>query len=316
MERKTVNLEDVRNILNLNKREVSIYLRLGILTPVAGTENSETPMYYTDEVATLREVIIGCQKGLKTLNNIRDNIKDEIIRANSALSTLQIDAATKAGAVNSLIDSIFIFFKTAIPQLKDNNSPLYLLRWADSEEDVKRIIEEMKGVPERNTPQEFLNNLYQKVELMDATSIRDCMVERDKLIKERFDLVKERDDLEKKVSELMQKVAMLSDESESNTFLTKYQYNKKLSEKQIEGLKKNISECDFTNRIYFNLKHDLPCDKNEITLADIVALNPKKLGEIRNLGKSSIYKIKDKLAEYDLTIGMDIVEIGGIYYSK
>lgn len=315
MERKTVNIEETRGILRLSKHDVAIYLRLGILTPVTGTENSNNPIYYADEVASLREIINECQKSLKTLTYIRENIKAEVRRANSALATLQIDAATKDGVVNSLIDSISIFVKNAIPQLKDYEPPLSLLEYADKDS-VERIIEKMKGVSERNTPQDFLNNLYQKVELMDATSIRNCMVERDNLIKERRDLITEKEELEKKVYELSQKVVMLGNDSEANTYLARNGFKKKLSEKQVEGLMRKITECGFTRRTLNCLNSKLYNWEKDVTIADVVALSQKELGEIMNLGKSSKCEIEDKLAESDLAIGMDILEIDGNYYSR
>lgn len=307
MERKTISAEDIRSQFNLSKQALMNYIKLAVLTPVAGTENNDNPLFYTDEVATIRESITTCQNSIKRLNSIRNNIMEEIQKANAALTVLQLDAAIKNGLANSIIDAITLFLKRAIPQLRDEGYPLCILNYLgnDDVEHLLRIIEGNK----RSTPQDFINDLYHEVEVLDVTSLNNCLNERDALIEER-------NTLKKKVQELSLKISMVSDDSEAKACLTARGYSKELSEKQNEGLKKSIYDVDFSHRVINCLNAELRWDKERPIIADVVAFSNKDLGRIRNLGKNSKIEIKEKLAEYDLSLEMDVIEIGGKYYSR
>src|SRR5574344_1058717 len=111
MERKTISAEEIRKQLFLTKQALNNYLNLGVLTPVPGTEDSENPLYYTDEVAAIRESLTSCQSSISRLNGIRLKVQKEIDKANTALATLHLDAITKDKMANTVIDTISLFMQ-------------------------------------------------------------------------------------------------------------------------------------------------------------------------------------------------------------
>ncbi len=63
---------------------------------------------------------------------------------------------------------------------------------------------------------------------------------------------------------------------------------------------------------YWNYEND----ESIATIRDVVKFKESDLKKFRNFGKNSAAEIVDFLAKYDLTLGMEIVEIDGKYYSK
>lgn len=232
----------------------------------------------------------------------------EIQKTNAALTVLQLDAAIKNGLANSIFDAITLFLKRAFPQLKHEGYPLCILNYMGNE-DVEHLISRMEGVDKRSAPQNFINDLYHEVKVLDVTSLNNCLNERDALIAER-------DALKEKVEELSLKISMVNDDAEAKACLATRGYGKELSEKQNEGLKKSIYDVDFSRRVINCLNAEFRWVKEKPIIADVTAFSNKDLGRVRNIGKSSVIEIKEKLAEYDLSLEMDVIETGGKYYSR
>lgn len=314
MERKTISAEEIRKQLFLTKQALNNYLNLGVLTPVPGTEDSENPLYYTDEVASIREALTSCQSSISRLNGIRLKVQKEIDKANTALATLNLDAITKDKMANTVIDTISLFMQRALPQLVNlgyHGYPFGILEntYEAATERAERILRLMEMESERRSPQDFHNDLRHEVEILDVTSFTNCLEERDAL-------QKENDDLKKEIDELNHKIALLTNDPEARTNLSDQGYKKELNEKQVNGLSKDIFDCGFTVRVLNCLKSLSTSDYYINTLKDVAMIKMKDMKQIRNLGKNSIQEIVDKLAEYDLTLDMDIMEIEGKHYSK
>lgn len=308
MERKTISAEELRKQFVLSKQALSNYQNLGVLTPVPGTEGDANPLYYADEVAVIREALTSCESSIKRLNNIRNNVVKEIFKTRAALAVLQLDEATKQGAVTSIIDSVALFLNMAVPNLKECETPLYWLRWTEDRE-LDRFIECMSNGRPFQTPQDYCNALYHETEVVDATSLIH-------VIEERNALEEANEELKKDVEKLRKQLELLSPNAQ--VALSRYEYGKELTEKQIQGLHKNIFECNFTVRVLNCLKSywNYETDESIATIRDVVKFKESDLKKFRNFGKNSAAEIVDFLAKYDLTLGMEIVEIDGKYYSK
>lgn len=308
MERKTISAEELRKQFVLSKQALSNYQNLGVLTPVPGTEGDANPLYYADEVAVIREALTSCESSIKRLNNIRNNVVKEIFKTRAALAVLQLDEATKQGAVTSIIDSVALFLNMAVPNLKECETPLYWLRWTEDRE-LDRFIECMSNGRPFQTPQDYCNALYHETEVVDATSLIH-------VIEERNALEEANEELKKDVEKLRKQLELLSPNAQ--VALSRYGYGKELTEKQIQGLHKNIFECNFTVRVLNCLKSywNYETDESIATIRDVVKFKESDLKKFRNFGKNSAAEIVDFLAKYDLTLGMEIVEIDGKYYSK
>lgn len=308
MERKTISAEELRKQFVLSKQALSNYQNLGVLTPVPGTEDDANPLYYADEVAVIREALTNCESSIKRLNNIRNNVVKEIFKTRAALAVLQLDEATKQGAATSIIDSVALFLNMAVPNLKECETPLYWLRWTEDRE-LDRFIECMSNGRPFQTPQDYCNALYHETEVVDATSLIH-------VIEERNALEEANEELKKDVEKLRKQLELLSPNAQ--VALSRYGYGKELTEKQIQGLHKNIFECNFTVRVLNCLKSywNYENDESITTIRDVVKFKESDLKKFRNFGKNSAAEIVDFLAKYDLTLGMEIVEIDGKYYSK
>ena len=308
MERKTISAEELRKQFVLSKQALSNYQNLGVLTPVPGTEGDANPLYYADEVAVIREALTSCESSIKRLNNIRNNVVKEIFKTRAAHAVLQLDEATKQGAATSIIDSVALFLNMAVPNLKECETPLYWLRWTEDRE-LDRFIECMSNGRPFQTPQDYCNALYHETEVVDATSLIH-------VIEERNALEEANEELKKDVEKLRKQLELLSPNAQ--VALSRYGYGKELTEKQIQGLHKNIFECNFTVRVLNCLKSywNYETDESITTIRDVVKFKESDLKKFRNFGKNSAAEIVDFLAKYDLTLGMEIVEIDGKYYSK
>lgn len=308
MERKTISAEELRKQFVLSKQALSNYQNLGVLTPVPGTEDDANPLYYADEVAVIREALTSCESSIKRLNNIRNNVVKEIFKTRAAHAVLQLDEATKQGAATSIIDSVALFLNMAVPNLKECETPLYWLRWTEDRE-LDRFIECMSNGRPFQTPQDYCNALYHETEVVDATSLIH-------VIEERNALEEANEELKKDVEKLRKQLELLSPNAQ--VALSRYGYGKELTEKQIQGLHKNIFDCNFTVRVLNCLKSywNYENDESITTIRDVVKFKESDLKKFRNFGKNSAAEIVDFLAKYDLTLGMEIVEIDGKYYSK
>lgn len=308
MERKTISAEDLRKQFVLSKQALSNYQNLGVLTPVPGTVGDANPLYYADEVAVIREALTSCESSIKRLNNIRNNVVKEIFKTRAALAVLQLDEATKQGAATSIIDSVALFLNMAVPNLKECETPLYWLRWTEDRK-LDRFIEWMSNGRPFQTPQDYCNALYHETEVVDATSLIHVIEERD-------ELEKANEELKKDVEKLQEKLELLS--PNAKVALSRYGYGKELSEKQIQGLHINVFDCNFTVRVLNCLKSywDYDTDERISTIRDVVKFKESDLKKFRNFGKNSAAEIVQFLEKYDLTLGMEIVEIDGKYYSK
>lgn len=298
--------DEIRDNFFLSKQAMNNYLKLGVLTPVPGTEDS-APLYYADEVAVIREALTTCQSAITRLNAIRNNVQKEIKKANSALAVLQLDAAIKGTVEKSIIDSIALFMERALPKTKGRGFPLSMLRNPEKDT-LERAIKCIQSIAFFDTPQEFSDNLRQEVSTMDVTFVSNC-IEENEALKE------ENTKLKEQIEELKHKIELMADAPESRTYLASNGFCKELSEKQIEGLKQSILECGFTVRSMNCLKSVVGSD-GEFILANIVTFPMSDVKRFRNFGKNSLQEVIDKLAEYDLTFGMDIIEIEGKYYCK
>lgn len=302
MERKTITAEEIRKQLFISKQALENYLNLGVLTPVEGTENDKTPLYYTDEVAVIREALTTCHSSIKRLGAIRSKVIKEIFNTNVADTILQLDEATKEGVLNSIIDSVSLFMKKAVPNLDECKVPLFWLTWSE-DRNLESFIESMKqGKTSRRTPQDFCNTLYHETEAIDATSLIHIIEERDALEKKNVEL-------QSTIKDLQAQIELLSPKSKES--LANNGYCNELTEKQVAGLNLRVLDVDFKVRILNCLRAE-----DVITIKDLVKVSPAELKQYRNFGKNSLQEILDKLAEFDLTLGMDIVEINGKYYSK
>lgn len=298
--------DEIRDNFFLSKQAMSNYLKLGVLTPVPGTEDN-TPLYYADEVAVIREALTTCQSAITRLNSIRNKVQKEIDKANSALAVLQLDAATKGSVANSVVDSIALFMERALPKTTGRGFPLAMLRTPEKET-VERAIRYIQSEAFFGTPHEFFDNLHKEVSTMDVAFLSNC-IEENEALKE------ENKKLKEQIEELKHKIELMSDAPESRTYLASNGFCKELTEKQIEGLKQSILECGFTVRSMNCLKSVVGSDR-EFILANIVTFSMTDVKRFRNFGKNSLQEVVDKLAEYDLTFGMDIIEIEGKYYLK
>lgn len=298
--------DEIRKQLHLTRQAITNYLNLGIFTPVPGTENEATPSYYADEVAVIGETLTTCENSIKRLNSIRKKVNGEIFKTKAALAVLQLDEATKQGAVTSIIDSIALYLNKAVPNLDKCKIPLYWLRWCENM-DIDHFVKSMSNGQSFQTPQDFCNELYHETEVIDATTLNH-------VIKERDALEKENEDLKKTIDKLQEKLDLFA--PDARAALSRYGYGKELTEKQIRGLQKDIFDCDFTVRVLNCLKAYCDSDGSVLTLKDVVKFTASDLKKFRNFGKNSAKEIIDQLTKYDLTLGMDIVEIEGKYFSK
>lgn len=298
--------DEIRKQLHLTKQAMTNYLNLGILTPVPGTENDAKPSYYADEVAAISETLTTCENSIKRLNSIRNKVNDEVFKTKAALAVLQLDEATKQGAVTSIIDSIALYLNKAVPNLDLCQIPLYWLRWSENM-DIDHFMEFMCKNRPFQTPQDFCNKLYHETEVIDATTLNHVIEERDAL-------EKENEELKKTIDKLHEQLDLLAPDAKAA--LSRYGYGKELTEKQIRGLQKNIYDCDFTVRVLNCLRAYNYGDESFTTLKDIVKFTATDLKKLRNFGKNSANEIINQLAKYDLTLGMEIVEVDGKYYCK
>lgn len=297
--------DEIRKQFNLSKQAITNYLSLGVLNAVPGTENDKTPLYYTDEVAVIREAMTSCESSIKRLNTIHKKVNDEIFKANTTLSMLKLDAATKDGATKSIIDSIALFMNKALPNLNKCSIPLFWLTWSEGMS-VEQLIEAMTDRLSFHTPQDFCNELYHEVEAIDATSLNN-------IIEERGMLEKENEELKARISQLESKISMLVDTPESKQRLTDLGHTQELTQKQVAGLQLSIFDCGFSVRVCNSLKV-INENGGIVTLADVVQYSPSDLLKFRNFGKNSLAEIQEKLAQYDLKFNMDVVEIEGKYF--
>lgn len=299
--------DELREQLHLSRQALNNYLKLGILNPVPGTEDRGSPMYYTDEVAVIREALISCQNSITKLNKIRNKVYQEVIKANTALTVLQLDAATKDGATRSIIDSIDLFINRAVPDLNRCKVPLYWLRWSDRR-DIEDYIENMTDMASGRTPQDFCNELYEEVGRLDKT-----IASRDDLVETIYSLSKENQELKEQVKYHKQQLAWLEDVKVDQEQSPSSPRFKVVTDKQDAGLRLRIKDCGFSIRVINSFRLALDSSLDNLTLAHVVALKAADLKNLRNFGKNSLLEIEDKLAQYDLTLGMDVMEIEGRY---
>lgn len=314
MERKTMTADEIREQFNLSKQALTNYLNLGVLTPIPGTEDSKNPLYYTDEVAVIREALTSCQSSLSRLNSIRLNVLKEIDKANITLATLHLDAITKDKMANTIIDTMSLFVKRVLPQL-DNlgylGYPFGILEntYEGATERAERILKLMEMESPRRSPQDFHDELRHEVEVLDVTSFVNCLQERDAL-------QKENENLKNEIEELKHKIAVLTNAPESKTNLAGHGFVKELTEKQVTGLRKDVFDCGFTVRVLNCLKAQTTEDYSIDTLKEVAMIKTHDLKRFRNFGKNSLQEIIDKLEEYDLTLGMEFFEANGKIYTK
>lgn len=306
--------DEIREQFNLSKQALTNYLNLGVLTPVPGTADSKNPLYYTDEVAVIREALTTCQSSLSRLNSIRLKVLKEIDKANITLATLHLDAITKDKMANTIIDTISLFVKRALPQLDNlgfHSYPFGILEQSDEDttERAERIMRLMEMEAPRRSPQDFHDTLRHEVEVLDVTSFINCLEERDAL-------QKENENLKTEIEELKHKIAILTNAPESKTNLAGHGFVKELTEKQVKGLSKNVFDCGFTVCVLNCLKAQSTYDYSIETLKEVAMIKMSELKRFRNFGKNSLKEIIDKLEEYDLTLDMDIIEMDGKYYCK
>ena len=306
--------DEIREQFNLSKQALTNYLNLGVLTPVPGTADSKNPLYYTDEVAVIREALTTCQSSLSRLNSIRLKVLKEIDKANITLATLHLDAITKDKIANTIIDTISLFVKRVLPQLDNlgfRGYPFGILEHSDEDttERAERILKLMEMEAPQRSPQDFHDTLRHEVEVLDVTSFINCLEERDAL-------QKENENLKTEIEELKHKIAILTNAPESKTNLAGHGFVKELTEKQVKGLSKNVFDCGFTVRVLNCLKAQSTYDYSIETLKEVAMIKMSELKHFRNFGKNSLKEIIDKLEEYDLTLDMDIIEMDGKYYCK
>ena len=173
--------------------------------------------------------------------------------------------------------------------------------------DIDHFMEFMCKNRPFQTPQDFCNKLYHETEVIDATTLNHVIEERDAL-------EKENEELKKTIDKLHEQLDLLAPDAKAA--LSRYGYGKELTEKQIRGLQKNIYDCDFTVRVLNCLRAYNYGDESFTTLKDIVKFTATDLKKLRNFGKNSANEIINQLAKYDLTLGMEIVEVDGKYYCK
>lgn len=298
--------DEIREQFKLSKQALTNYLNLGVLTPVPGTEDSKNPLYYTDEVAVIREALTTCDSSIKRLNSIRNNVLKEIFHANAALAVLQLDDATKESVANSIIDSISLFLTQAIPNVDKSRVPLYWLLWKECPK-VEEFVEYFSCVENRHNIYDYCKDLYEEVAAIDATSLLN-------IIDDKAALEKENQALKDRIKELEEKIEILGPTSEQ--YIANHGFVKELTEKQVEGLRKDVFDCGFTVRVLNCLKAQTTEDYYIETLKEVVMIKPTELKRFRNFGKNSLQEIIDKLAEYDLTLGMSFFEANGKIYTK
>lgn len=298
--------DEIRKQFILSKQALQNYLNLGLLTPVPGTDENSVPLYYTDEVAVIREALTTCNSSIKRLISIREKVVKEIVKTNATFAMLKLDEAFKESAASGIIDAVALFIRKAVPNLDKTMCPLYWLECAE-ESDIERMFKGISYTVPGRTPQDYCNDLYHEVEAMDVTSLLHIIDERDALEKENLDL-------KDRIKELEEKIKLLEPSAEAN--IVSHGYGTELSEKQVEGLSVSICECGFTVRVVNCLKSYSQGENNILTLKDVVPIPSSELCKFRNFGKNSLTEIISKLAEYDLALGMDIVEINGKYYQK
>jgi hypothetical protein len=310
-EKKAMSADEIRKQLNITKAAIANYLALGVLTPVPGTADNDTPLYYVDEVAAISEALKTCDYNIKRLNFMTGQVKRELLKTKYASCLLELNAAVQDKVTTDFIDAVALFMDKAFPKLNRCSSPFYAMHWNDSSwfnETVSRF-KNGNGGRNHSSPQEFCEDLRHEVEVIDTTSLLNCVKERDALIEER-------DKLKEQIEELKHKIDLASPETLEHLSRNGYRYE--LTEKQIKGLKLDIFECGFSTRVLNCLNGQLhwPHEDNERLLAHFVKFPLSSVKNFRNLGRRSIKELTDKLAEYDLTFGMDIVEINGKYYCK
>ena len=307
-ERKTMSADEIRKQLTISKQAMANYLALGVLTPVSDTANGDTPLYYTDEVAAISEALKTCDNNIKRLNAMRGQVKKELLKTKYASRLLELNATVQDKVTTDFIDAVALFMDKAFPKLDKCNSPFYDIQWENSSWFNETVRHMAEGLYNHKTPQEFCEDLRHEVEVIDATSLLNCVQERDALIEER-------DELSKQIDEFKQKLELLAPQSLGK--LDRNGYKRELSEVQVQGLKKKLSDCNFSARLFFHLKDSSLFDKDkELTLFDIVQRTKDEIKSIRNLGKTTISELRQMLYKYHLDLGMDIIEINGKYYSK
>lgn len=307
-ERKTMSADKIRKQLTISKQAMANYLALGVLAPVPDTINSDTPLYYTDEVASISEALKACDYNIKRLNAMRGQVQKELLKTKYASRLLELNASVQDKVTTDFIDAVALFMDKALPKLDKCKSPFYDIQWENSSWFNEAIRHMAEGRYNHKTPQEFCEDLRHEVEVIDATSLLNCVKERDALIEER-------DELSKQINELKQKLELLAPQSLGK--LARNGYKRELNEVQVQGLKKKLSDCNFSTRLFLHLKDSSLFDKDkELTLFDIVQCTKDEIKSIRNLGKTTISELHQMLYKYHLDLGMDIIEINGKYYCK
>ena len=92
-ERKTMSADKIRKQLTISKQAMANYLALGVLAPVPDTINSDTPLYYTDEVASISEALKACDYNIKRLNAMRGQVQKELLKTKYASRLLELNAS-------------------------------------------------------------------------------------------------------------------------------------------------------------------------------------------------------------------------------
>lgn len=222
--------DEIRKQFFISNQAFKNFLNLGVLSPVPDTASNKEPLYYADEVAAIRESLTSCNSSIKRLETVRKNLNEEIAKTNIALTALQLNNAAKEVAMNSIIDSVALFVEKAVPNLKKTACPLFWLRYP-AEHSIDDLVAEMTDAKTGRTLQDYCNELYHEVEVMDATSLLHCLQERDSVVEENAAL-------RERIKELEHKIEILGPISEKN--ISDHGFQNELTQKQITGLRKSV----------------------------------------------------------------------------
>lgn len=107
---------------------------------------------------------------------------------------------------------------------------------------------------------------------------------------------------------------MLSPRTEE--YLARNGYTRELSDVQLQGWKHTFNECATVGLLNGLMAGDLFEPGKWLTLLDVAQCSEDKIKSIRSIKPKNLRELKQLLGEYDLELGMDIVEINGKYYYK
>lgn len=302
-----MSADEIRSQLKLSKKALTDYLSMGVLTPLPATADAETPLYYADEVAVIAEALKTCDKSIKRLNSLYDGVQKELLKTKYASRLLELNAEIKDKVTTDFIDAVALFMDKAFPKLNKCRAPFLSIKRDDFSWFERTVVQMKEGGMNHKSPQEYSADLHHEVEIIDTTSLLNCVTERDALIEER-------DELKKRISELEKQIEMLSPRTEE--YLARNGYTRELSDVQLQGWKHTLNECATVGLLNGLMAGDLFEPGKWLTLLDVAQCSEDKIKSIRSIKPKNLRELKQLLGEYDLELGMDIVEINGKYYYK